>query len=104
MLPSGVEDFGNPMLRNLIGKTQKSPAVDSEERVKFFKLVWDVIGSEFASRHTQYELFYAGAPFVTKGHSFRTYDWAGAGAQLTGLLDSYRLDSEIPALSQQRVG
>ncbi len=28
-----------------------------------------------ASRHMQYEMFYAGAQFVTKGHSARTYDW-----------------------------
>ena len=77
MLPSSSADFDNPMLHAIIGKTQKSPAVSSDDRVKFFKLAWDAIGSEFASRHAQYEMFYAGAPFVPRGHSFRTYDWAG---------------------------
>ena len=42
------------------------------------KAAWDAIGSEFGSRHTQYEMFYAGANFVTTGHSFRTFDWPGA--------------------------
>ena len=37
--------------------------------MKFFKLAWDAVGSEFASRHVQYEMFYAGASFVTRGHS-----------------------------------
>ena len=37
---------------------------------KFLKLAWDAISSEFGSRHTQYEMFYAGAQFVTAGHSF----------------------------------
>ena len=47
-----------------------------QERVKFFKLAWDALGSEFASRHVQYEMFYAGASFVTRGHAYRTFDWA----------------------------
>jgi 4-hydroxyphenylacetate 3-monooxygenase len=63
-----------PDFRALIDMTQQSPVVSSEGRVKFFKLAWDAVGSEFASRHTQYEMFYAGATFVTKGHSFRTFD------------------------------
>ena len=83
MLPSSARDFANPVLADYIGRTQKSPATDSEGRVKFMRLAWDAIGSEFAGRHTQYEMFYAGAQFVTRGHSYRTYDWRAA----TGLVD-----------------
>ena len=95
MLPSSLEDFGNPELRGLIGKTQQSPTTNSEGRVKFFRLAWDAIGSEFASRHTQYEMFYAGATFVTKNHSFRTFDWDGATGLVDRMLDSYSLDEEL---------
>jgi 4-hydroxyphenylacetate 3-monooxygenase len=56
------------------------------ERVQFFKLAWDAIGSEFASRHVQYEKFYAGANFVTRGHAFRTFDWAGCGRMVEAML------------------
>ncbi|MET0239754.1 MAG: 4-hydroxyphenylacetate 3-hydroxylase N-terminal domain-containing protein [Sphingobium sp.] len=105
MLPSGVEDFANPAIARLIGKTQRSPSVSSEERVRFFKLAWDAIGSEFASRHTQYEMFYAGAGFVTRGHSFRTYDWDGAGAMVDRLLSGYALpefaDDALPVASRR---
>src|SRR6202043_3440481 len=80
MLPSSVRDADNPELARIIGLTQRSPISTSAERVDFLKLAWDAIGSEFGSRHTQYEMFYAGAPFVTCGHSLRTYDWARADA------------------------
>jgi len=95
MLPSSAADFADPGLHDLIGKTQQSPVSTSENRVKFFKLAWDAVGSEFASRHTQYEMFYAGASFVTKAHSFRTFDWDRCTRLVDEMLDSYSLESEI---------
>ena len=98
LLPSSIADFGNPGLRTLIGKTQQSPTTSSEGRVKFFKLAWDAVGSEFASRHAQYEMFYAGASFVTKGHSFRTFDWDRCTNLVDRMLDGYDLDTELAAM------
>src|SRR5215475_4634328 len=89
MLPSSVADFDDPLLADLIHKTQKSPAFTPQERVKFFKLAWDALGSEFASRHVQYEMFYAGASFVARGHSYRTFDWAKCKGMVDGLMASY---------------
>src|SRR6202041_623591 len=86
MLPSSVADFADAGLRGLIAKTKQSPVSSSANRVEFFKLAWDAVGSEFASRHTQYEMFYAGASFVTAGHSYRTYDWAAAGRLVDTML------------------
>ncbi|TJV05360.1 MAG: 4-hydroxyphenylacetate 3-monooxygenase [Mesorhizobium sp.] len=95
MMPSSVQDFADPELRGIIERTQQSPACSSEGRVKFFKLAWDAVGSEFASRHSQYELFYAGASFVTKGHSFRTFDWDRCTQLVDHMLDSYSLEDEL---------
>src|SRR6202171_5836014 len=95
MLPSSVKDFSNPEVARLIGKTQQSPAASAIDKVKFYKLAWDAVGSEFASRHAQYEMFYAGATFVTKGHAFRTYDWNAATALLDRMLASYDLSDEL---------
>jgi 4-hydroxyphenylacetate 3-monooxygenase len=86
MLPSSVRDRDNPELAAIIDRTQRSPVASPRERVDFLKFAWDAIGSEFASRHTQYEMFYAGARFVSCGHSFRTYDWAAAAALVERLL------------------
>ena len=98
MQPSSVRDFANRELAALIEPTQQSPAADARSKVKFYRLAWDVIGSEYASRHEQYEqyeLLYAGAPFVTRGHSFRTFDWDGATGLVDRMLGSYRLEDEL---------
>jgi 4-hydroxyphenylacetate 3-monooxygenase len=97
MLPSSVADFGNPDIAPYISKTQQSPVVSSTERVKLFKLAWDAVGSEFASRHTQYEMFYASATFVTRAHAFRTCDWSAA----TGLVDRLMANYDLPAAHQE---
>jgi 4-hydroxyphenylacetate 3-monooxygenase len=95
MLPSGIEDLADPKLASYALRAQGSPALEPAERVKLFKLAWDAVGSEFASRHTQYEMFYAGAEFVVKGHSHRTYDWAAATELVDALLSSYTLENEL---------
>lgn len=95
MLPSSIADFGNPEMAAIIEKTQRSATMDPEHKVKFMKAAWDAIGSEFGSRHTQYEMFYAGARFVTCGHSMRTYDWNNATGLVDKLLSSYDLKDEL---------
>ena len=96
MLPSSYLDFAEPKLNSIINITQRAAAMSPEEKVKFLKAAWDAIGSEFGSRHTQYEMFYAGARFVTTGHSYRTFDWDGATGMVDGLMDSYQLSDELP--------
>ncbi|GAA2801708.1 4-hydroxyphenylacetate 3-hydroxylase family protein [Saccharopolyspora taberi] len=71
-----------------------SPGVPAEERIKLFKLAWDMIGSEFGSRHHQYEMFYAGPPFVAKANAFRHYDFTGPRRAVEEFLSSYDLHSQ----------
>ena len=89
MLPSSHADLRDPALRRIIERTQRSPAMAPLERVKFLKAAWDAIGSEFASRHIQYEMFYGGPGYVNGGRSYRTYDWADANALVDSLLAGY---------------
>jgi 4-hydroxyphenylacetate 3-monooxygenase len=99
MLPSSIKDFDDPMLNRIIQITQRAAGMQPEQKVKFLKAAWDAIGSEFGSRHTQYEMFYAGARFVTAGHSFRTYDWASATGMVDDLMASYdRKTGEPPVV------
>ena len=88
-------DFGDAQLKEIISKTQRSASMEPEQKVKFLKAAWDAIGSEFGSRHTQYEMFYAGARFVTTGHSYRTFDWAGATSMVDRLMSGYQLADEL---------
>lgn len=91
-LPSSVEDFHAPEMSEQIDRYIQSPGVPASERVKLLKLAWDLVGSEFASRHHQYEMFYAGAPFVVKMRMFGNYDFAAAKALVDTALDGYGLD------------
>ena len=91
MLPSSVADFANPEIASYVEKTQYSPAGSATDRVKLFKLAWDAIGSEFGSRHTQYEMFYAGAAFVTRSHAFRTCEWEQVTSMVDGCLARYNV-------------
>ncbi len=95
MLPSSVADFDNPVTEAIIRKTQRSASMEPEHKVKLLKAAWDAIGSEFGSRHTQYEMFYAGARFVTASHSLRSFDWNQATGLVEGLLASYDLQDEL---------
>ena len=95
MLPSGIEDFADETLRDWSLQAQLSPSMTPEAKVKLFKLAWDAVGSEFASRHTQYEMFYAGAQFTTRGNSYRTFDWDGSKAMVDRMLDGYDLNEEV---------
>lgn len=95
MLPSSVEDFDNPEIDAIIQKTQRSASMEPEHKVKVLKAAWDAIGSEFGSRHLQYEMFYAGARFVTCGHSFRTFDWNNATGLVEKMLSSYNRQGEL---------
>jgi len=69
------------------------PNASGRERVKLLKLLWDALGSEFGSRHLQYEMFYAGEPASIQGREFRTFDWAAAAAMVDRCLASYDLDN-----------
>ncbi len=92
-VPSSMHEFANPETAPDIRRHVQSPGVPAEERVKLFKLAWDMVGSEFAGRHQQYEIFYAGAPFVVKGYAYQNYDFAEALALVQRCLDGYGLDS-----------
>src|SRR5277367_6299858 len=98
MLPSSFRDWANPELAPILHKTQRSPNFDPHDKVKLLKAAWDAIGSEFGSRHTQYEMFYAGARFVATAHSYRTFDWGAARGMVDHLLATYDLkDATGPA-------
>ncbi|MGQ0433293.1 MAG: 4-hydroxyphenylacetate 3-hydroxylase family protein [Microthrixaceae bacterium] len=86
-VPSSVADFFDDEAGADIRRYVRSPGVPAEDRVRLFKLAWDVIGSEFAGRHQQYEMFYSGGPQVARAHAFRNFDWDTGGALVQRCLD-----------------
>jgi 4-hydroxyphenylacetate 3-monooxygenase len=93
-VPSSFEELVNPETKDDMQRYIRSATVRVEEKVQLFKLAWDVIGSEFGGRHQQYEMFYAGAPFVAKGYSFRNYGYEEAEELAAKCLGSYSIPKE----------
>jgi 4-hydroxyphenylacetate 3-monooxygenase len=87
-LPSSVDDFDHPEIAAALDRYVQSPGVPSRQRVQLMKLAWDLVGSEFASRQHQYEMFYGGAPFVTEMRMMRNYDFAAATALVDAALSA----------------
>jgi 4-hydroxyphenylacetate 3-monooxygenase len=56
------------------------------DRYRLIRLVWNLVGSELASRNNQYELFYAGPPHVTRSRMFDYFDWETAEARVDEFL------------------
>ncbi|MFB3160137.1 4-hydroxyphenylacetate 3-hydroxylase N-terminal domain-containing protein [Neobacillus sp. 179-J 1A1 HS] len=94
-VPSSFEDLLNPETKPDMERYIRSATVNYEEKVQLFKLAWDVIGSEFGGRHQQYEMFYAGAPFVAKGYCYRNYGYQEAEALAEKCLNSYSIPKEL---------
>jgi 4-hydroxyphenylacetate 3-monooxygenase len=78
MLPSSIKDFENPESAADLERYVSSPNFTAKQRVAVLKMLWDLVGSEFAGRHQQYEKFYGGASFLVKQNMYRSYDFARA--------------------------
>ena len=49
--------------------------------------MWDFLGTEFGSRHAQYEKFYGGASFLVKQNLNRFFDYKRATAMVDAALE-----------------
>lgn len=73
MMPTRA-DMDNPELKEYaekyyVGKT----GVSSEDRIKVFKLAWDLCGEAFGQRLLQYERYWTGDPFRRLGLFYNMY-------------------------------
>ncbi len=61
MMPSG-QDFLAPDLRDDMNTYYAGAGIESLDRVRLFKMAWDLAGDAFGTRALQYERYYAGDP------------------------------------------
>ena len=103
-LPSSYASFGDPTTAADIDRYIRWPDVAAGERVALLKLVWDAIGSEFAGRHQQYEMFYAGEAGVVQMRAFGGYDGIGRpSSSIAASHDARRSSSREPKGSHDGV-
>jgi 4-hydroxyphenylacetate 3-monooxygenase len=94
MVPSSADDFDGGEIEGLIRAAQRSPVTDSYGRVKLMKLAWDAVGSEFGSRHLQYEMFYSGPQYAIRGNAYRFQDWSVPRGMVDAFMSGYGLPRE----------
>ncbi|MCD4533542.1 hypothetical protein LRP67_05560 [Nocardioides sp. cx-169] len=90
-VPSSVRDFDDPVAAEGMDVVMGSDHLPVQERVKLFKLAWDLVGSEFAGRHVQYERFYSGNAAVVRAQAHRFYPFAETEALVGDFLGTYGL-------------
>ena len=72
-------DVGREIAADL-ERYMRSASTNAKSRVALMRLIWDFLGTEFGSRHAQYEKFYGGASFLVKQNVFRNFDFKRATA------------------------
>jgi 4-hydroxyphenylacetate 3-monooxygenase len=92
-MPADVSVMNDPNLRRMFETYWQTPQLGAVDRMKLYKLAWDLIGSEFAGRHLQYEKFYAGASFIVRNHNFREAPWDGYHKVVDDLMGSYGIEA-----------
>ena len=94
-MPADISVMNNPEMRQEFETYWQTPQLQAVERMKLFKLAWDLIGSEFAGRHAQYEKFYAGASFIVRNHNYREAPWEHYHQIVDDLMASYGYPGQV---------
>jgi 4-hydroxyphenylacetate 3-monooxygenase len=95
-IPGSISVMRDPVLRKSFEHSWQTPQMSALDRTKLFKLVWDLVGSEFAGRHLQYEKFYVGATFTLRAHNHREAPWSDFHRIVDDLLGSYNVSFANP--------
>jgi 4-hydroxyphenylacetate 3-monooxygenase len=85
-IPADASVMDDPRLREVFEAYWVTPQLTAGDRMKLFRLAWDLIGSEFAGRHQQYEKFYAGPPLAVRNYNFTVAPWDEFNAIVDRLL------------------
>jgi 4-hydroxyphenylacetate 3-monooxygenase len=85
-LPSSLADIESPQTGPDVERYMRSASTGARDKVALMRLLWDFLGTEFGSRHQQYEKFYGGASFIVKTNVYRNFDWKRAGALVDAAL------------------
>jgi 4-hydroxyphenylacetate 3-monooxygenase len=74
-VPASASVFDDKDVQEVYSQFLRVSADEALDRYKLIKVLWDFVGSEFASRHLQYETLYAGPKHVTRGRAGHFFDW-----------------------------
>ncbi len=93
--PASIGVLRDPALRELFETYWTTSEGGAVERMKLFKLAWDLIGSEHASRATSYEKFFVGPAFSVRNYNFINAPWDELEGIAQDLMASYDVPEEV---------
>ena len=73
--PASIDVMDDPELRELFTTFWAAGAQPAVERMKLFKLAWDIVGSDHANRAASYEKFFVGPAFAVRNYNFINAPW-----------------------------
>jgi 4-hydroxyphenylacetate 3-monooxygenase len=88
-MPADGSVLDDQKLRETFEAYWSVPGQPASERMKLLNLAWDLLGSDFAGRHTQYEKFYAGPAFAMNSYSYLDGPWGEWAGAVDEVLESY---------------
>jgi 4-hydroxyphenylacetate 3-monooxygenase len=91
-MPADSSVLQDPELSGIFENYWSTLDQTAAERMRLFKLAWDLLGSEFAMRHDQYEKFYVGPSFVVRNYNFMNAPWG----EFEGLVDGIVEEANAP--------
>ena len=94
-MPADISVLEDAGMRQTFEEYWSVPGQSAIDRMKLLKLAWDLLGSEFAGRHMQYEKFYAGPGFVVTNYSYLNAPWDELDGLVDGILDSYDVPKDM---------
>lgn len=87
--PANIGVLDDPELGATFTDLWQTGELSAVERMKLFKLAWDLIGSEHASRATSYEKFFVGPAFAVRNYNFIYAPWDELHGIPESLMQSY---------------
>ena len=90
MLTPSEADMQGP-LRGQIDRYYQGANIGAYDRVRLFRIAWDLIGTEFGSRATLYERYFNGDVVRLRQMRFANYDYTRAKRSVQSFID--RLDA-----------
>ncbi len=93
LMPADASVMDEPDLRERFEEMWSTSGHTALQRMKLFRLAWDLLGSEFGMRQQHYEKFFPGPPYVVRDHNFREAPWA----HFHGIVDDLMASYDLPA-------
>ena len=90
-MPADSSVMEDPELNKKFETYWSLPDQSAKDRMKLFRLAWDILGTEFAGRHLLYEKFYAGPGFIMDLYSYQHARWDELDVIVDDLMAGYDL-------------